>query len=227
MLATFSIEILFAVYTLWRYKLTTITRLSISILGFLAVFQGAEFMLCGGMGVEPGTWSRISYGAITLLPPLGIHLAYTIAGKKADWVVGTAYATCVAFLAYFVGITDAISGHTCYANYAVFDIHAASAKLYGLYYYGWLIIGAFLCLNWTKHVGKAQRNALRALAIGYGALLIPTTAVNMIDPTTTAGIPSIMCGFAVILAFLLVGKVVPESTELKAETNKRWIKLPF
>src|SRR5687768_2570427 len=75
MIATFAIEIALAIYAVWRYKLNTISRLVVSLLVFLAIFQFAEYMLCGGFGVDGFTWSRIGYVSITMLPPLGLHLA--------------------------------------------------------------------------------------------------------------------------------------------------------
>jgi hypothetical protein len=217
MLATFCIEITFAVYMIWRYKLTKISRLVVAILICLAGFQGAEFLLCGMQGFEGGFWSRVAYLAITLLPPLGIHLAVTIANKKNRVLVSAAYLSAVAFIGFFLFYSPAISGHTCYANYAVLRGNAgfASEALYALYYYGWLVIGTYLCWNYSKAFKKKSqkhtRTALYALAAGYIMLLLPTTTVNLIDPSTIAGIPSIMCGFAVILAFILVGKVAPEA----------------
>ena len=59
---------------------------------------------------------------------------------------------------------------------------------------------------------QSQHNragALRALALGYLAFIVPTTAANLINPATLAGIPSIMCGFAVLLAIILAGEVLP------------------
>lgn len=228
MLATFAIEISFALYVLWRYRMTTITRLIVALLMFLAIFQGTEFLLCGGFGVDGGTWSRVGYAAITILPPLGIHLAHQLAKKKTGFLVGSAYASAAAFLVYFVFATGAISGHTCYANYAVFDTDSGASMLYGLYYYGWLLISAYLTWKWAPKLNKHRRKALYALLAGYLVLLIPTTTVNLLDQSTIAGIPSIMCGFAVILAFILVGKVAPESIKLKKSKRKtRFIKLPF
>ena len=46
--------------------------------------------------------------------------------------------------------------------------------------------------------------------IGYVLFMVPTTFVNIVDPSTISGIPSIMCGFAVLLAATLAGKVLPE-----------------
>lgn len=227
MLATFAIEITFALYILWRYKFTPITRIIVSLLTLLAVFQGTEFMLCGGLALEGGTWSKIGYGAITLLPPLGIHLAYLLANKKPGKVVALAYTTSILFLAYFAFATQAISGHTCYANYVTFDTANGSTIPYTIYYYGWLFVGIFLTFKWAPALDKHRKAALYALMAGYLGLLIPTTTVTILWNESTAGIPSIMCGFAIILAALLTLKVAPESIKLKKTHHKLHLKLPF
>lgn len=227
MLATFLIEIVFAIYVVWRYKMTATTRLITSILACLATFQAAEFAVCGQLGFEGNVLSRVGYGAITLLPPLGIHLAHSIAGKKSGLIVGAAYASAAGFLTYFVFMTGAITGQTCYANYAVFNTHEASAMLYSLYYYGWLLVGTFLSWQWAAGAQKHIKTALYALSLGYVSFIVPTTVVNIIDPSTISGIPSIMCGFAVILAFVLVAKVAPESLQQKSSERSLRFKLPF
>jgi len=227
MLATFVIEISFAVYILWRYSLTPITRLIVALLVLLALFQGTEFLLCGGFALEGGMWSRIGYGAITLLPPLGIHLAYHLAKKKPNWVVAAAYASCAAFLGYFIFATQAISGHTCYANYVTFDTADGSTIPYTLYYYGWLFVGTFLTFRWAATLDKHRRSALYALMAGYLALLVPTTTVTLLWDETLAAIPSIMCGFAIILAALLTFKVAPESIRPQRHAHSFRLKLPL
>jgi hypothetical protein len=224
MLATFAIEIAFALYIVWRYKMTNVTRLVTAILVCLATFQAAEYMICGGLGVHPGTWSKLGYSAISLLPPLGIHLVLTIAKKKNTLLLTAAYASAVAFVGYYAFAVGAISGQTCYANYAVFDVYAASSIPYGIFYYGWLLTAVVLAFKYASQK-KANATALRSLALGYSAFIIPTSAINLIDPNTVAGIPSIMCGFAVILAFVLVGKVAPETIAIKH--NKRSLRLKF
>lgn len=227
MLATFALEIGFAAYVLWRYKLTPITRLIVAMLTFLAIFQGTEFLLCGGLTLQGGTWSRIGYTAITMLPPLGIHLAFLLAGKKPGMLVAASYISCAAFIAYFGFATQAISGHTCYANYITFDTASASTLPYTLYYYGWLFIGTFLTYKWASDLNKHRRAALYALMGGYLALLVPTTTITLLWNETLAGIPSIMCGFAIILAGLLTFKVAPESIKLRRNTQSLRLRLPF
>lgn len=214
MLATFAIEISFALYVLWRYKMTTITRLVVAILVCLAAFQATEYMLCGA-GATAALWSSFGYTAITLLPPLGIHLALAIAGQQHRHrsLIATAYTTAAAFVAYFALYTGSISGQTCYANYVVFEGgNSIATWLYAAYYYGWLLAAVGISLLYGK---DDKKPALYALALGYGAFIIPTTLVNIVDPSTIAAIPSIMCGFAVALAFVLTLKVAPETIQTR------------
>lgn len=226
MLATFLIEICFAIYIVWRYKMTTITRLIVAILVFLAIFQAAEYMICGGLGIQGGTWSRLGYSSITMLPPLGLHLMHKLAGRKNSPLVPLAYLSAAGFIFYFAFVAQAITGQTCYANYVVFDTAQGSSLLYGLYYYGWMLTAIVLGGQWSKSLKPKLRPALYALIFGYLAFIVPTTTVNIIDPTTLAGIPSIMCGFAVILAFVLVGKVAPESLKPK-QASRHSLKLKW
>ena len=86
MFLTFIIEFGLAFYTLWRYKLTTISKLAIAILLSLGFFQLAEYMVCGGLGWSHIEWSRTEYVAITLLPALGIHILVSSAfGQKNEY----------------------------------------------------------------------------------------------------------------------------------------------
>ena len=64
---------------------------------------------------------------------------------------------------------------------------------------------------WSHTLESHRKPALFSLITGYLLFIVPTTTLNIIDPATISGIPSIMCGFAVILAFVLTLKVAPEA----------------
>jgi hypothetical protein len=211
MLATFIIETACVIYVLWRYKLTPITRLAAMILAGLATFQLAEYNICeGAWGVDSLTWARIGYVAITLLPPLGFHLATKLAGQKQTVLVSAAYGAAAVFSIFFLFIGHGMQAEQCLGNYVIFSTASWAIAPYTIYYYGLL----FMSVGYAWQAGKAmksanKRKALSALALGYLAFVIPTTAVNIVDPSTIAGIPSIMCGFAVILALVLTFVVLP------------------
>lgn len=209
MLATFIIEIALALFALWRYKMNEVSRVAVALLVFLAVFQIAEFNVCESGWIDSLTASRIGYVAITLLPPLGIHLAYAIARSKKRPLLLPAYVTAALFAVFFLFVGQSLSGHECLGNYIIFQVLPGSQWLYALYYYGWLIAGIWLCF--TLQAKPQPTSALTGLAFGYLAFMVPTTTVNMLDRSTIEGIPSIMCGFAVLLALTLVLWVLPKA----------------
>ena len=211
MLATFIIEIVCAVYVLYRYKLTPITRLAAAILVCLAIFQLAEYNICeGAWGIDSLTWARVGHVAITLLPPLGIHLATKLAGQKKPLLVGIVYGLATVFSLIFMFAGHGMQAQQCLGNYVIFSLAPGAVIPYTFYYYGLLWMGISYSWKAAKTLkSPTKKKALYGLAIGYLAFIVPTTIVNVIDPSTMAGIPSIMCGFAVILAIVLTGSVVP------------------
>lgn len=225
MLATFIIEVALAMYVVWRYKLNRVSRIGASMLICLAVFQLAEYMVCGGLGVDSNTWARLGYASITALPALGVHLAYALAGVSNKLVVGGSYAVATGFIGYFLLATDVFTGSQCMGNYVIFQLGSVASQAYTLYYYGLLLLGIALCATLSRRAVSKRKHALLAFMAGYILFMVPTTVVNTIDPSTIAGIPSIMCGFAVVLALILAFWVMPFVAQPRAVVARR--KLPI
>lgn len=216
MLATFAIEIILLLVVVWRYKMTARTRLAALLLFFLAAFQLAEYMVCGGLGFSGIDWSRFGFMAITMLPPLGLHLVYEVAGKKNKPLIITAYATAAVTIVYFALASNAFDANQCQGNYVIFLLPMWATWLYTLYYFGWVLTGLVQSVRWAKTAkNKKQRQALCGFAIGYSAFLLPTAGVNLLIPETLNGIPSIMCGFAIIFALILTLWVLPRRAQVK------------
>lgn len=215
MLVTLLIEFGLAAYTVWRYKLDVTGRLVVATLVSLATFQMAEYHVCTGFGIGVQQWSRLGYIAITLLPALGLHLLYVLARKPERKLVAAAYFTMAGFIGYFLAYSAAFTGYKCTGNYVIFQIGVRPAIAYGLYYYGWLTTAMLLALRWADDLRKggkqrlARRQAVRSLLVGYLVFIVPTALANSVKPETRRGIPSIMCGFAVIFALLLVAYLLP------------------
>ncbi len=222
MLATMIIEFSLTIYTLWRYKLDVVGRLVVALLVSLATFQLAEYHVCTGFGMDAEQWSRLGYVAITLLPALGIHLLYSLTDKPGRKVVLAAYASMFGFVGYFLTYSTAFIGYKCTGNYVIFQIGVGPALAYGLYYYGWLVTAIILGMRWANQqlkAGKkylARMQAIRSLIVGYLVFLVPTAIANTVKPETRRGIPSIMCGFAVVFALLLALYLLPRAGRLRA-----------
>lgn len=220
MLATFILEFSFAVYVIFRYRLNDATRLIVCMLILLGTFQLTEYMICGGLGLGHKDWAQLGYVAITLLPVLGLHLVMVIAKKYSKILLALAYATAIAYVAYFILAGDSVVGRVCRDNYAVFDISGWGYPVYAAYYYGWLLVSIVLALIYTRKNAKFVP-ILRWLILGYVLFIVPTAAVTLFLPHTSEGIPSIMCGFAVILALILTLRVAPLYNKLNSKTKKR------
>ena len=213
MLATFAIEIFFAAYALYRYRSDKIAKITISILMLLSVFQLAEYNVCeGAFGLDSLAWSRLGYVCITFLPVLGVHALLTIAKRSSPMLLMGLYALATVFSVYFLTVGHGLTSSVCNGNYVIFEVNPQINTLYMLYYYGLEVFAVFM--TWSlaqKTKVKKVKNALYGLMVGYLCLLIPTTTVNIIDPDTIRGIPSIMCGFAILLAILIITVVLPNA----------------
>jgi hypothetical protein len=227
MLATLTTETALAIYTVWRYKMTTASRLITGIFLSLAAFQLAEYFVCTGYGLRAEQWSRLGFVMITLLPPLGLHLMHVLAKKPKRRLVTASYVSMAAYIGVFMFYRTAFNGHQCTGNYVIFQIGAQLGGLYYLYYFSWLAAGIGLGAHWANQLvekGQAVRRQLesvRGLIVGYLVFLVPVALANTVRPQTRRGIPSIMCGFAVILAFILAAYILPRAGELKQTVPAR------
>lgn len=210
MLATFLLEFALAFYVLLRYKKDAVVKLIVALLFLLGTFQLAEYMICGGLGLQHMEWAKIGYVSITLLPALGIHLILVLAKVKMRPLLALSYGSAIAYVLYFALAGQSVIARECAPNYALFDTQGFGALLYAFYYYGWLLVAVILAAYLSKRKPKSSR-PLGWMIIGYSSFIIPTTLANLINPDTIAAIPSVMCGFAILLAVILVWRVLPLS----------------
>jgi hypothetical protein len=214
MVVTCIIEIILFIYTLIRYKMTALTYLTAATLALLAIFQLCEFHVCRS-GWIAGTWSRIGFMAITLLPPFGIHIISNVSNRGWKPVVWLAYLSGAVFATVFGLNKTAFEGHICAGNYAIFQLAPKIGGLYFGYYYSWLFIGIGMSLYFSFKARLRIREALILQAVGFLIFVLPTGIVNDLSPKTISGIPSIMCGFAVLYALILVFAILPRVFEDK------------
>lgn len=215
MIATFAIEIGLLLYTVIRYRMSPATRIVAATLFCLAFFQFAEFNVCEGTDGLNELYSRLGFIAITLLPPLGIHLVRTISGRGPKLLVWAAYLSALIFIVTFGFHDAAFQSNVCAGNYAVFQLMPNLGGLFFGYYYFWLLIGIGMCLYYGINGPQKVREALALQAFGFLSFVLPTGIVNAINPDTINAIPSVMCGFAVIYALVLVFGITPRILKQK------------
>lgn len=221
MVATFLIEMTLAFYVVWRYKMSELTRLVTLLLVSLATFQLAEYFVCGGLGMNGQMWSRVGYVAITLLPPLGLHVTQVIAKKPVNRLTVLAYATSFLWIGLFALSQQAFSGYQCGGNYVIFQLTPPLGGLYFIHYYLWLFITMYLATGYAKKASVRVRKALQAQVMSYAAFIVPTSLIRLVWPDTAQGMPSIMCGFAVIFAITMAVAIMPLEKERAAQLKQK------
>lgn len=222
MIATMVVETALIIYTVWRYKMTIVARLATILLLALAIFQLAEYFVCTGLGSMAAPWSRVGFIAITALPPLGLHLMHVLADKPRRRLVVSAYVVMAAYMAFFLFSSGTFVGHKCTGNYVIFQFTPNVTGTYSVYYFGWLLTGIGLGFKWANELkakGKTslkQLQTVQGLMLGYLVFLVPSGLSMAVKPDVRRGIPSVLCGFAVLLALILVLYVMPRAATAQA-----------
>lgn len=134
----------------------------------LALFQWAEYNVCEGtIFLDSLGWAKLGYVAITMLPPLGIHLIYQLSGDKRRWIPVLGYILAALFVGYFLLEADGVKAGACLGNYVIFENRDEFYPIYAGYYYGLLIIAIVYAYIQSKAAVKNIRRSLCSLMIGY------------------------------------------------------------
>lgn len=211
MLATLTVEFSLAIYTFVRFRMTRFGQLASATLIFLGIFQLAEYQICGGNnGI---LWARIGYVAITMLPPLGVHLIYLITGNSK--YLKFSYALAAIYITAFMFAEKSIVSAACTGNYVIFNTVQELYWTYGIYYTGLLMLGVWELVEKIRECSDTDFSLRAWMALGYFSFMVPMSIVYMVFPETRNAVPSVMCGFAVILALLLAFIIVPKYNNRK------------
>lgn len=147
-------------------------------------------------------------------------MTYEIAGVKNNAVTYASYVVAGIFMTFFALVSHNATSPACYGNYVIFDMIPGTMYTYASYYYGLEILALATSLHLSYKTKKTKiKRALRWHAFGYAVLLFPTTTVNLLDPVTIAATPSIMCGFAVVMAVVIGFKVLPNVLKSNEQRN--------
>lgn len=220
-LATFILEWGFAIWALIRYHGSRFGQLGVLLLALLGVYQFSEYAVCRGS--DPLLWGRIGFATIAVLPAIGIHLTVLLwryhatphlIGRITRWVVPISYFAASAFAILFLLNPAAIQSASCMPRYIQYGGSFEISQWFGAYY-DVLIIWTIIAL--TKLYQQSERllkNVTAWLAIGYLSFIFPTYLVIFLFPFMNAGFPSVLCGFAIFLAIIMVWKILPRHAEM-------------
>ncbi len=203
-LSTFVIEILLALYVIFKYKMTKFNRLAVIIIILLGTFQLSEYMLC-----TTGNqlfWAKIGTASIALLPAMGLHLITLLSSKSKLVTIGYIFAAAIVSLIFF---NSALTIHIqCTGNFVILLPQNIYLQIYMYYYVGFLLIGIGKIIAALMTPNKYNRELFWML-VAYLSFILPTIFIYIYFANTREAVPSIMCGFAIFMALILVLKIIP------------------
>ena len=205
-LLTFLVESSLALYTWWRYKASPFRRRAVIFLALLALFQGSEFVICRGANAE--IWARVGFIATAFLPVIGIDFIGLLCKKRL--YTGITYAMATVFSIVMAFYPNIFHSAVCTNRFVAFYSDAPAFDIaYTVYYVAMLFFG--LALAWQgMQEKKANKKALAWLIIGYASFMLPAFSLYAFVTVTRVGFASILCGFAILMACVLVLRVLPQ-----------------
>ncbi len=167
MVITFTLEALFAVYTFIRYGKNRFGKVAALLLLLLSIFQLAESRICANSSAF--VWMRIGFAAITLLPVAGLYLISLISHKTHFLRLGYFLATL--FMAAFLFVPKIITGALCAGNYVIFNTNQSLYILYGIYYFGFMLLAIWEALE-KIHEPRVQSKIITTLQWWFRDLIV-------------------------------------------------------
>lgn len=202
-LATFLIEFVLAGYVIYKYKLDNFSRIVVVTLLLLGSFQLSEFIMCSGGDMQ--LWSRIGTACITMLPVLTLHLITLLTDRSK--LIYAGYASGLGIIASMF-IFNIQMNPECTGNFVILGFGNLFGWVFYFYYSVFVLAGLFL-LSKSLLNQKSDKTIISWAFIAYLSLLVPTGLVYLFIAATRQGVPSIMCGFAITAALIVVFKLLP------------------
>ncbi len=198
------LEIVLAFFACIKYSKSSFGRIAAVALILLSIFQFAEYTICaGGNSI---LWNKAAYAASAFLPAIGIHLiAHALHHTRMTQI---AYLLAAIIAMSILIIPGAFTATYCTGRFVVFQLSDPLRIAFGGHYALFILLGIIqLVQAIINKMGDYELNLW--LLLGYLSFVIPTLIVYIIASSSRIAIPSIMCGFAVLLAIIIVGKVLP------------------
>jgi hypothetical protein len=151
---------------------------------------------------------------------VGFWLITLVTKKKHYLWLGTVIAAM--FVLYFIFAPRGSVSSYCGGNYVIFSGPSSLYEFFGAYYFGFLVLSIWQSLVGQKETAsKIFQSILRWLVIGYLSFMLPLTFVYAVYAPARIAVASIMCGFAVIFAFILTFQIVPKFHEYEQLKRKK------
>ena len=187
----------------------------------LAAYQFSEVAVCAHP--ENLLFARIAFFDITWLPPLGLWLTYQLgfSDKKSFKTLPLAYFAAALGLVMWIFLDpNCVTKSVCqlviarYVHLSPFDL------VYGIFYQSGLVVFIFwAAAGMVRTVDPVLKKNLANVQMGVLGFVLPSLYVRILYPEPDGILPSVMCHFALILAFFLFILVIRERRTLRSQTK--------
>lgn len=186
-----------------------IVHTTAAILFLLAGYQVIEAILCMGLlPLSDSFLGRLAFIVVAWLPPSGLLLLARLYPTQKPYLYWLAYGMYLFCAALVLGIaTDPgfVTTSVCLIVFARYTTPTPLYQAYGVFYQsGLLALLVFSALGTIASENTRQRLLLGQLLLGSIAFIFPSLITVSAFPIAEGALPSIMCHFALLLAFFLI-----------------------
>lgn len=203
-LTTAIIEFFIATFILIFYRKYLINKFFITLIYFLGLYQFTEFMLC--ISNNPALWAKIGFISYTFLPAIVVYYILKYIGKKDKKYFIAVYLIPIFFSILALTMSNFISRAECSQFFVIgqnmlYSISPFLSAIYGLYYYGSIILSSILILKKIfKEKNKIKRKIDISIFLAILISLVPALILIIILPSIFPMFPSIYCEFAILFS---------------------------
>ena len=204
-LATGGVEIILAIWVLYSPGRKRVRQLVAALFIVLAGYQFAEVFVCS----RPTDLlaARIAFCIVLWLPAIALSLMLEFTGT-ASKTLKNAVRFCwlfSVFICVWILVDQSfVIGTVCSTVIATFYHDTLFEHVFGIYYelgLGGIIVGGALAM--VRIEDKIARAHIADLQIGVVGFMIPAFLAQVVIADIDPSLPSLMCHFAIVLAFFL------------------------
>jgi len=176
--------------------------LVIGIISLLMFYQAFEFIMCN-LGFDSSFHAFLAFADISFLPPLGLYFILSFYNYRSKYLI-LVFLPALFFVIYYATIINQFNVNACTVFYAIYKY--PQGDLYGFFYYTPVLITMFFLIRGIRKA-KDQKvvHLSKVLLSAYVLISIPVMIAFIFAffgrMTLVHSIVSIMCKFAVLLAF--------------------------
>jgi len=215
----FCIELILLLNVIYFSRKSKAPNTGAYIIALLAGYQLLEFLMCG-LNLQYPVFPFLAFADISFLPVLGLIFVLELLNKKVLPKI-LFFIPAILFIIYYLFVIERFAVVSCTVLYASFNY--PHGTLYGAYYYLPIVIQIILLISGLKNYPAGRKKDIQILLAGNLIVAAPVAAAFLMHSTGNyfllSIIESVMCKFALVLAFCYAYVTLNNSRERSVERN--------